>query len=350
MERKRAAALVEEARKLRRDDPDLGLDLLDEALRRMPKAGGFCDDDEAQGDDLSCEIHTERANLLRLLGRHPEAEQAFGAALGAWQVDGGSAEALLHLGDPYGSFLIGRRRFAEADRLLACLVVNFERLGDLAAAGRMALKRSLAAAYSGDPGQALPLISEALRLLGGTKSPELLELRLTAVQHVVALYVQLGHFQDASDCADGIRAEYHRHMGDSDRAKFAFYDAQIYDGLGRRNVAEGLLRRVKAQFEQLGLPFQAALVGLDLAVRLVERGRAPEARKLLAEELIPTFHSVGVAREGLASLVLLERATEAAALDAALLKVVLRDLERSGQEPARREGEGEPEDWAPDSA
>ncbi len=85
-------------------------------------------------------------------------------------------------------------------------------------------------------------------------------------------------------------------------------------------------------------------------MRLVERGRANEARKLLTEELIPTFHSVGVAREGLASLVLLERATEAAALDTALLKVVLRNLERSGQEPARPEGEGEPEDWAPDSA
>ncbi len=336
LEREQASALIEEARKLRRNDPEEGLELLDEALLRMPPAGGFCDDGEEQGDNLACQIHTERANLLRLLGRYPEAEQAFQAALGAWQEGGGSTEALLHLGDLYGSFLLGRRRFAEADRLLAHLVAIFERRGHPTAAGKLALQRSLAAAYSGDPGKALPLVAEALRLLGGTESPELLELRLTAAQHLVALYVQLALFQDASDCADAIRAEYYRHMGDSDRAKFLFYDAQIYDGLGRRGVAEGLLRRVKAQFEQLGLPFQAAIVGLDLAVRLVERGRANEARKLLAKELIPTFRSIGVAREGLASLVLLERATEAAALDAAVLKSVLRDLERAGLE-------GEPE-------
>ncbi|MEP7010485.1 MAG: hypothetical protein ABJC13_09205 [Acidobacteriota bacterium] len=348
LEREQAAALIEEAQNLRRDDPEEGLELLDWALL-LPRADGFCDEGEAQGD-LSCEIHAERANLLRLLGRHSEAEQAFDAALVAWQVDGGSAEALFHLGDPYASFLLGRRRFAEADRLLAHLVVTLERRGDLPVAGKLALKRSLAAAYSGDPGKALPLVSEALRLLGGTESPELLELRLTAAQHLIALYVQLGLVQDASDCADAIRAEYYRHMGASDQAKFLFYDAQIYDGLGRRGVAEGLLRRVKAQFQQLGLPFQAAIVGLDLAVRLVERGRVQEARKLLARELIPTFRSIGVAREGLASLVLLERATEAAALDAAVLKSVLRDLERAGLEAERHEDEGEPGGWAPGAA
>ncbi|HEV7670633.1 MAG TPA: hypothetical protein VGS22_19100 [Thermoanaerobaculia bacterium] len=343
-ERELAAALLEEARKLRRDDPQTGLELLDEALREMPAAGAFCADGEAPGDDLACEIHAERANLLRLLGRHPEAEQAFQAALGAWQEGARSAEALLHLGDLYGSFLIARRRFAEADRLLARLV-TFERRGDLAPAGKLALQRSHSAAYSGDPDKASRLACDALRLLGGSEGPEMLELRLAAAQHVAVLYVALNLFQDASDCAEAIRTQYHRHMGDNNRARFLWLDAQIYDGLGRRGLAEGLFRRAKAQFEQLGLPFQAALVGLDLGLRLVERGRAREARALIAKELIPTFRAVGVAREGLASLVLLERATEAAALDAALLKSVLRDLERAGQaqRPARREGDSEAE-------
>ena len=93
------------------------------------------------------------------------------------------------------------------------------------------------------------------------------------------------------------------------------------------------------------MPFDAALVGLDLAVNLIDLRRSAEARALIAGELIPTFRSVGVAREGIASLVLLERATEAAALDAALLKGVLRDLERAGQQPgaARREADADAE-------
>lgn len=336
-ERERAKALIAEARKLRRDDPEVAMELLDEALRRATMADSDFADGEAAAEGISCEIHTERANLFRLLGRYPEAEFAFQTALGCRQEGVGAAEQLLNLGDQYGSFLIDRRRFGEADGMLARLVVLLAQRGSVAQAGRLTIKRSLAAAYSGDPGRALHLAYEALRLLNGTD--ETLELRLNALQLSIAWNVELGNFQEASACSEAIRTEYHRHMGESDWAKFRWLDAQTYDGFGQRGLAERLFQRVKAQFEQLGLPFQAALVGLDLAMRLVERGRSGEARQLIAEELIPTFRSVGVAREGLASLVLLERATEAAALDAALLKSVLRDLERAGQGsgPARRE-------------
>ncbi|HEV7670712.1 MAG TPA: hypothetical protein VGS22_19505 [Thermoanaerobaculia bacterium] len=198
--------------------------------------------------------------------------------------------------------------------------------------------------------RALQLVCETLRLLNGTKS---LELQLNAIQLSIAWNVELGNLQDASDCSEEIRAEYHRHMGASDWAKFLWYDARIYAGFRRHAIAERLLRRVKAQLEQLGLPFQAALVGLDLAVTLVHRRRPAEARALIVNELVPTFRSLGVAREGLASLVLLECATEAAALDAALLRNVLRDLERAGQEvgPKRREnGPADVDDEAPDFA
>jgi len=331
-----AKALIAEARKLRREDPEFGIEVLEEALRRVGMAG----------ESLACEIHTERANLLRLLGRHREAELAFQAAIRCRQKGVGAAETLLNLGDQYGSFLIARRRFGEADGLLARLVATLSQRGNLAHAGRLNIKRSLAAAYSGDPGRALRLAYEALHLLHGAE--ETLELRLNALQLSIAWNVELGNFQDASDCADRIRTEYHRHMGEGDRAKFVWLDAQIYDGLRRHNVAEKLFRRVKAQFEQLGLPFQAALVGLDLAVNLIDRRRSAEARALIAGELIPTFRSVGVAREGIASLVLLERATEAAALDAALLKGVLRDLERAGQKVGTKRREDDENDEVSD--
>jgi tetratricopeptide (TPR) repeat protein len=117
VERERAEALIAEVRKLRRDDPEFGIALLEEALRRVEKAVASSSGSGPRGEGLACEIHTERANLLRLLGRHLEAEAAFQAGLEAWQADIGRAEALLNLGDLYGSFLIDRRRFTEADGL-----------------------------------------------------------------------------------------------------------------------------------------------------------------------------------------------------------------------------------------
>ena len=346
-ERERAKALIAEAQKLRREDPQAGLELLDEALRRAQKAEpSFIEDDEHPAE-LACEIHTDRANLFRLLGRHLEAELAFQSALAAWSEELGDPDALLHLGDLYGSFLLARRRFAEADLLLGRLVATFSARGDAAHAAKLAVKRTQAAHYANEPARAFRYSLEALALLRNT---DLLELRLNAIQHNIVLNLEAGNFQEASDCADSIRAQLQRHMGESDRAKFLWLDAQIYDGLRRRSLAGRLFLRAKAQFEKLGLPFQAALVGLDLAVRLVERGRSPEARALIGSELIPTFHAIGVAREGIASFVLLERATEAAALDAALLKSVLRDLERAGQNPGPKRREGDEDDEGSDSA
>ncbi len=334
----RARALIAEARQLRRDEPEGALDLLDQALALARLAAASCPEGESRGDDLACEIHAERGNLYRLLGQHRQAELAFQAALSAWSETLGDPAALLHLGDLYGSFLVARRRFAEADALLVRLVGRFRQRGERAHAGKLTLKRAIATAYAGEPDRALQLAYEALVFLKETES---LEHRLNALQLIVAWNIQLGNVKEASECADLMRAQYRRHMGAIDRAKFLWLDARIHDGTLRRNVAEGLFRRAKAQFERLGLPFQAALVGLDLAVMLVERRRAAEARELIATELVPTFRSIGIAREGLASLVLLERATEAATLDAALIRSVLRDLERAGPHPGPKPHEAE---------
>lgn len=327
-EQERSAALLAEARELRRDNPRAAIGLLEEALRHKVLADASRVADESGLENLAVEIHTERGNIFRLLGQHPEAELAFQTALAAWEQASGSAEALLNLGDLYGSLLIDLRRFAEADLLFARLSSRFKDQGDAARAAKLTVLRTQAAIYANDLERALRYSLEAFRLLRDT---DLLEMRLNAAQHTIALNVQLGDFKEASDGADAIRAQYQRHMGAGDRAKFLWLDAQIYSGLRLHGVADGLFRRAKAQFEQIGLPFQAALVGLDLAVRLVETRRSSEARELITSELVYTFRSVGVAREGLASLILLERATEANVLDAALLKSVLRDLERAGQ-------------------
>src|SRR6185295_870556 len=295
-EQERSAALLAEARELRRDNPRAAIRLLEEALRRNVLADAGRMAGEAGGENLAVEIHTERGNIFRLLGQHPEAELAFQAALTAWEQASGCSEALLNLGDLYGSLLIDLRRFAEADLLFARLASSFRDQGDAARAGKLAVLRTQAANYANEPERALRYCLEAFALLRDT---DLLEMRLNAAQHTIVLNVQLGDFKEASDVADAIRAQYQRHMGVGDRAKFLWLDAQIYSGLRLHGVADGLFRRAKVQFEQIGLPFQAALVGLDLAVRLVETRRSSEARKLIETELVPTFRSVGVAREGL---------------------------------------------------
>src|SRR6185295_18298124 len=330
----RARALLEEARNLLRSEPEEALELLD-AARSFAR--------EAQEPILEADVYVERANLHRLLGDHWRAETDFRAALALYPSRSECAEALLRLGDLYASFLIARRRFADADLLLDRLIRAFHERGDAARAGKLSLMRAIGAGYAGDPASALLWASRALANLRGT---EVIALRLNAIQAAIAYNVQLGDFDEAMALSTAVRGEYRRHMDLAARNKFTWLDGQIHAGLGRLAMAERYFLAAKDGFEKLGLPFQAALVGLELAALLVERNRSREAQRLIAGELVPTFRSIGIAREGLASLVLLERAAESSAFEAAAIRSILREIERAGQAPEmHREADDEVEDF-----
>jgi hypothetical protein len=103
----------------------------------------------------------------------------------------------------------------------------------------------------------------------------------------------------------------------------------------RRAEAIAALRQVRIDFASRGVPYDAALATLDLAVLLLEDGRAAEVRAL-APEMAPIFASLDVHREALAALRLFWRAVEREQVTAELGRHLLRFLERARYDPELR--------------
>ena len=83
-------------------------------------------------------------------------------------------------------------------------------------------------------------------------------------------------------------------------------------------AAEASLRRALEGFVSAEIPYEAATVGLDLAILFAECGRTQEL-KPLAAELVEVFQRLGVAREACAALIVFESAARAEAVTLGLL-------------------------------
>lgn len=83
--------------------------------------------------------------------------------------------------------------------------------------------------------------------------------------------------------------------------RLRWVEAKILLGHGRLDETERAFSEVRAGFQEMGLDYDAALVGLDLAGVLLRHGRKPEA-KGLASELYRTFEERGIHREAVRAL------------------------------------------------
>jgi hypothetical protein len=92
--------------------------------------------------------------------------------------------------------------------------------------------------------------------------------------------------------------------------------------------AEGALRQAKEAFEAEGLIYDGAIISFDLATVWLRQGKTSEVHRL-AGEMLDTFRARSIAREALASLLMLRDAAgrNEATLD--LIELVASAFERS---------------------
>jgi len=86
-----------------------------------------------------------------------------------------------------------------------------------------------------------------------------------------------------------------------DLVKMVWLESKVHAGGGRYAQGEAGFRQVRRDFRARELPYDYALASLDLALLLLEQGRAAEVRTL-AEEMVWIFQAQGIGREGLAAL------------------------------------------------
>ncbi|HZF13895.1 MAG TPA: helix-turn-helix domain-containing protein [Thermoanaerobaculia bacterium] len=306
-----AVRLAVESEKAAADSADRALDLARLAVRVAELAPGGA----AWRSQLLGFVHAFLSNALRVHNDLPGADATFRRAWELWKEGEEVGSDLLpvwRLLDLEASLRRAQRHWAEALGLLdrARAVAPPEALG------RILLKRSSVLVLQGEGERAVEVLCEAAPLVDGRREPRLLwVLRF----NLAANLVLLERFRESEvllpevlELAIGLGNEL-------DLARCLWLRCQVDAGLGRSVEAMAAFQQVLREFIKRELPYDAALVALELSVLYLEQGRTAEV-KLLAKEMAWIFDAQGVDEETLKALTVFREAAERDAVTADLAR------------------------------
>ncbi|HEV7668755.1 MAG TPA: hypothetical protein VGS22_09540 [Thermoanaerobaculia bacterium] len=274
--------------------------------------------------DLSALAWAELANGRRLVGDHLGAERAFSRAIHWIDRGSGDLQPLAEIADLVASLEIDARRFAPAERLLDRIVIAYRALGEPHLAGRTMILRGVSLGYRGEGSEAVRQIVNGHALLDPGRDPRL---ALVAVHGLVSRLADSGRFELAAEALRDGMPLYAAYAEPIDRIKVNWTRGRIEIGMGRLEKGERYLREGQQGFRERGMPYFAALVALDLAALHMKEGRTQEVARSI-EELLAEFRALGIRREAIVCLLILQRAI---ATERATEKLVSRVASRLGR-------------------
>lgn len=299
----RALALLDRARSLRRADPgdyEIAAGWALQAAQGLPTTSL---DPRDHADHLA-RAWAERANAHRRRGEFILAEQAFEAAM-TDAAKGRSAPLLLaELLDLSSSLWADTLRFAEAERQIGLAERLYRGAGDLEGASRACMSLGHFSFEHGATADSVRHYCRAFDQFDPAREPVSWA---SALLSILAGLNELGQHQAAERLFSQVSGLIERHVQADARIRLQWLSGRIDLGLRRFHKAELTLRKARRQFEEMDLPFLAALATLDLCQVWLHSGRTAEVRAAV-EEILLQFTSRGIAREALATLLLLEQA------------------------------------------
>lgn len=318
-------ALMEQARDLRHQPAEMlrlatfareAADRIDPAERGLRETA-----------DLRARAGAELANAWRANDNLAEAEAAMIRAL-ELRIEGtGSEHLLARMADLSASLFCDQRRFGEAFQMLDTAHSLYTKLGSAHDAGRVLVMKGLYTGYTGNAEEGLQILAQGLAAIDRDRDPRL---AFRTLHNILLFRVELGEFGEAQRQLQRMRPLYNRYAGPHERVKLRSIEGKIAAGLGDLPQAEELFREVRRELDAAGLGYQAAIISMDLAAVCIRLGKKTEVRRLVTE-MVATFRSLGVEREAMAALLMLNEAIEQdqATLELlALVSGVLQRLER----------------------
>jgi tetratricopeptide (TPR) repeat protein len=283
-------------------------------------------------EDLRARAWIYLGNARRLLSDLDGAEQALcNAAEHLGQGTGDPIERAVLL-DREASLRRAQRRFAEALDCVTKAVGLFLRNGETSRAGRSLVNLSLIHSYAGETEESIAALSRALELIDPQEDPRTL---LCARHNLAGYLAEAGRYREALRLFRGTRELYRSFPDAWTQNRRLWLQGRIDHGLGRAAAAESALRAARDGFLAEGIPYDTALVSLDLALLYAEQGRAAELKRL-AGEMIPLFASHRIHREALAALSFLQQALEAERANRDLVTCVAGFLRKAQHDPELR--------------
>ena len=258
-------------------------------------------------EDLRARTLAYIGNSLRIQSDLAGADKTFRQAVSHLRRGTGDLLEQAIFLDLLASLRRSQRRFTESFKLLRRAVSAFLKLGDLHRAGRSLVNLSAALLYAGLAEESVPILYRALDLIDPRQEPRLL---LGARHNLILVLAETGRFLEAQGAYRDARPLYQSFPEPSIQNRRRWVKGKIARGLGQAGEAESLLLAARDGFLTEDIPYETALVSLDLAQLYAEQGRTAELKRLAAE-LVPIFASRQIHREALAALAFLQRAVEA---------------------------------------
>jgi tetratricopeptide (TPR) repeat protein len=227
--------------------------------------------------DLRFRACADLANVYRIKDRLTDSEQAFGSAL-EYYSDGTRDQLLLARFLSFRSSLHrARRQLTSAQQYLLLAYTIYRRHGQRDLAGRTLISMGIAIGYGGQPERAIRCLQRGLSMIDQTKNPELVG---AAIHNQLWFLVDAGRIEEARR---NLFLNRHHFVGAAQLCalKLQWLEARIDAGAEKLDRAEENLRDVQESFEEMGLAYDNALAGLDLAAVTLRNGHVHEARNLL---------------------------------------------------------------------
>lgn len=256
------------------------------------------DHDAEEIFDLQARAWAELANACRVNDELDQAETTLAKAYSLQQQGTGDLLLFGRLADIKASLRRSQRRIKEACALLEETHHLYFSLGEDHLAGRALVSHGICLRAGDHPQEAVQSLQAGLALLEPERDPQ-----LVAVAHQALLdaTVDCGDFRRAAEILmeSGLRQAFA--SDPLNLLRLRWMEGKILAGLGKLSRAEEVLCQVRAEFQQRGLQYDAALAGLDLAEVWLSQGREEELH-LLAEEMIDTFLELEIHPEAIKAL------------------------------------------------
>jgi tetratricopeptide (TPR) repeat protein len=281
-------------------------------------------------EDLRARAWSFIANLRRLRSDLVGAEEAFEKAY--VHLKKGTREPLerAQFLDLKASLRGDQRRFPEAIRLLQRSASIFLGHGEKHRAGKSLLGLAVIYNFAGEPEAAIVALQDSLRLIDPTQDERLL---LCAWHNLIDTLTHMGRYIEARGLYGKVRPLYRKFSDPYYDNRRLWIKARIERGLGQSESAEKLFVTVRNRFLAEDLPYEAAVVSLELAILYAEQDRFVDLKRL-ATEILPIFASLQIHREALAALMFLKQAVETERLSIEVVTGIADFLNRAEVDPS----------------
>jgi tetratricopeptide (TPR) repeat protein len=285
-----------------------------------------------QLEDLRARAWAYVGNARRIRSDLRGAEEAFRQALSHLQQGTGDIFEQAILLDLQASLRRSQRRFDIALKLLRKAIALFMEIGDRHRAGRSLVNLSTVLLYAGRAGESIPVLHRALELMEPAREPRLL---LIARHNLIFVLTDLSRFLEARRVYREARSLYRSFPDAWTQNRRKWVQGRIARGLGQPETAEMLFLAARDGFLEEGIPYDTALVSLEIALLYAEQGRTAELKRL-ATEMMPIFASRQIHREALAALAFFQRAVEAERAGVAAVERIAEYLRKARYAPELR--------------